>query len=145
MARKKAIEFDFSKAMAIIEALDENKEKAVSEAITVASRFVQKDLAAFADKVSHEPETSGDFRRALKENPKVENNYGRIEMYLGFYKNKPHGIVANFYNKGTPNTPRTLFIQKAFKNKKAVGAMNYVLGQYWRDGGKAYEKLKNSK
>lgn len=145
MARRRAVEFNFDKAFAIIEALENNKEKAVTEAIEVSSKFVQKDLKEFAESKAKEPGNTGLFRKALKENPKVENNYGRIEMRLGFYKNKPHGMVAAYFNKGTPTTPRTRFIEKAFKNKKAIGAMNYVLGEYWRDGGKNYEKMKSSK
>lgn len=134
---KKALEFDFKKAFQMIEILESDKEKAVTEAIEASSKIIQKDLASFAES----KKVTGKFRKALKENPQVEKKGGRIEMRLGFDINKPHGIVAIFFNKGTPSMPKTGFIDKAFKNKKAKEAMNHVLSEYWK---KVQNKAKSS-
>ena len=140
MARRKTVEFNFNKVYELIESLDKNKEEAVTEAIKTASKFVQNDLAEFAESKAE----TGQFRKALKEDLKVENNHGRIELQLGFYKDKPHGMVANYFNKGTPTIKKTGFIDKAFRNKKAIGAMNYVLGMYWRNNQEYINKIKES-
>ena len=139
MARKKVAEFNFNKAFALIEALDKNKEEAVEQAIINASRHVQKDLADFAESKKQ----TGKFREALKENPQIENTNGRIEMELGFYKDKPHGYLAHYFNKGTPTMKKTGFIDKAFKNQKAIGAMNWTLSLYFRNMQKDINDMKD--
>lgn len=137
MARKKTLEFDFSKAYQIIDSLDKNKEEAVEKAIEVSSKHVQKDLDMFFE--SHK--NTGKADKALIENPKIEKKLGRIEMQLGFDKTKPHGYLAYYFEKGTPkkNPKAYKFITKAFKNKKAISSLNYVLGEYWRNGGKNFK------
>lgn len=141
MAKKKQVlEFNFNKVYHIIESLEANKEEAVEKAIEVSSKFVQKDLDVFFDKGKGHHMT-GKADEALIENPKIEHNRGRIEMFLGFDKTKPHGYLAYLFEKGTPKSnPKSYkFISKAFKNKKAISAMNYVLGEYWRNGGEKFK------
>lgn len=133
MARSSGTEFNFNKAFQIIEALDTNKEVAVTKAIEVSSKWVQKDLDAFFEKGGSNYRT-GRTDKSLVTNPKITNYLGRIEMQLGF-EAKKGGYVARYFEKGTPRIKPTKFITKAFKNKRAVGAMNYVLGEYWRNGG----------
>lgn len=133
MARRKAVEFNFGKAFAIIEELEKNKEKAVEEAIMAASKIVQEELDMFAESKKE----TGYFHDSLKENPKIEKDRGRIEMVLGFDKTKPHGRAAYFWNKGSPTTPKTMFINKAFRSHRARNAMKTVLKKYWEDAQKA--------
>ena len=138
MAKKKPIEFNFKRALDLLEALDENKEKAVTKAIERASIPVQKKLYEFfSPQGEHWRKNSRHkVQTSLVRNPKVTIDDGLIEMKLGFRRNSG-GYVAYFYNYGTPRIAPTRFINKAFSQRKVSNILNDELRKYLKSGGKS--------
>lgn len=134
MSKKRVLEFNFGKLFDLIEDLEDQKEVAAKEAIENASKIVQKDLDAFFD--SHT--NTGQADEALIQNPQFTYVGERIEMKLGFDKNKPHGFLAYYFEHGTPknNPPQYKFINTAFRQSKVRTEMRKTLKKYMQNSGK---------
>ena len=131
MAKRRVLNFNFGKMYELIETLEENKEKAVIEAIGKAKELVQPELDKFFD----QHKATGKADESLIENPQIENNNGKISMRLGFDKSKPHGYLAYYFEHGTPrnNPAEYKFINYAFRAHKVRNVMRETLKSYMKD------------
>lgn len=113
MKKKEIVLFSgFEELIAKIEKAGGTAEKAATAAVKEDAEFTRNQLLAFIKK---HKETGATENSLVPIN--VESYRGKISCKVGFSITNG-GLAAVFLNYGTPKIAPTLFIDKAFNNKK---------------------------
>lgn len=113
MKKKEIVLFSgFEEMIKKIENAGATAEKAVTAAVKEDAEWTNKQLLDFIQK---HKETGATEASLVQIN--VENFRGKISCKVGFSISNG-GLAAVFLNYGTPKIAPTLFIDKAFNNKK---------------------------
>ena len=113
MKKKEIVLFSgFEEMLDKIEKAGGTVEKAVTAAVKEDAEFTRKQLLDFIKKHKETGATEASLIPV-----EVENYRGKITCKVGFSISNG-GLAAIFLNYGTPKIAPTMFIDKAFNNKK---------------------------
>lgn len=127
VSKKNRIVISNKPLLEAIEQLEIDVEKACEDAITVSGRNATNRYK----KLIQDHHVTGVTEDSIVENPKVERKGFMLISQTGFDIAKG-GAAAVYLDRGTPKQRPLNWLKEIKKDRAVKGAINYVLGEYWR-------------